>query len=170
MKKRLIFIFTLLTICSFGQSIDVSSEAGTVEFNFVKEETKGTLTGVAAKISFNPNDLTESKVSGSVNVNTINTGNKTRDHHLMAPDMFNEEEHPEMMFEATSIVNTNGVNQAIGSLTIKGTTLEEVFNITVEDDTMIFTTTVDAAAYGVVSEKKSPAEVEVKVSIPLTSD
>lgn len=170
MKNVLILFFTLMSVVSTAQSINIDNEDGTVDFVFLKDGTKGTLQGVQATITFDSNNLSDSKITGSVNVNTINTGNKTRDQHLMADDMFNAEEFPTMKFEANSIYKEEGQNFAKGALTIKKITQEEVFKINVIDGKMIFTTTVDAASYEVFSKKNAQTDVEVTVIIPLGKD
>lgn len=70
-------------------------------------------------------ELTDAKARGTVQVDSVDTGQPDRDRHLVNSDFFNGEEHPVMTFESTKIEVTGG-NQVkvVGDLTIMGTTRE----------------------------------------------
>lgn len=171
MKKILLILFVAIVGSSIAQEISLNSVNGTIAFVFEKDGTEGTFSDVNTTISFDPANLSESKIAGSVAVSTINTGNKTRDQHLMADDMFGAEEFPEMTFAATSIEKTDSGYKALGALTIKGTTKDEAFDFSMESDAMVFKTAVNAADYGVVKAKNGQtSKVTVTVTIPFTKE
>ncbi len=68
-------------------------------------------------------DVSSAKARGTVQVNSIDTGQPDRDGHLLNSDFFDSEQHPEITFESTGIEMT-GDNQVkvTGDLTIMGTT------------------------------------------------
>jgi len=70
-------------------------------------------------------DVSSAKAHGTVQVNSIDTGQPDRDGHLLNSDFFDGEKYPEITFESTSIEGT-GDNQVkvTGDLTIMGTTKE----------------------------------------------
>lgn len=70
-----------------------------------------------------PEDLTNSTVNVTVDLNSINTGTADRDNHLRSADFFEVETHPKMTFVSTGIVQKSDTDFVVtGDLTIKGVT------------------------------------------------
>lgn len=68
-------------------------------------------------------DISSSKVTGSLKAASIDTGEDKRDEHLRAPDFFDAETYPEITFESTSIEVTGEDEFHItGDLTMHGVT------------------------------------------------
>jgi polyisoprenoid-binding protein YceI len=68
-------------------------------------------------------DPSNSRVWGSVQVASIDTGNADRDEHLRGPDFFDVEHYPEARFESTRIEHVEGGRYRLtGDLTIRDTT------------------------------------------------
>jgi len=68
-------------------------------------------------------DLTNSTVSVSVDLSSINTGADGRDDHLRSADFFEVEAHPKMTFVSTGVVQSSDEEFVVtGDLTIKGIT------------------------------------------------
>ena len=68
-------------------------------------------------------DVTNSRVDVSVDLNSINTGTVDRDNHLRSSDFFEVENHPTMTFASTGVVEkAPGELVVQGDLTIKGVT------------------------------------------------
>jgi polyisoprenoid-binding protein YceI len=62
-------------------------------------------------------------LQGTVEVASITTGDEQRDGHLVAPDFFDVERHPEIQFHSTAIeVSDDGTAKLAGEITIKGVT------------------------------------------------
>jgi polyisoprenoid-binding protein YceI len=62
-------------------------------------------------------------VEGSVDVNSIDSGDDDRDNHLRSADFFDVENHPTMTFRSTRIERQRGnAFKVHGDLTIRGTT------------------------------------------------
>lgn len=84
---------------------------------------KGNFSGVSGTLIGDPNDLTNAKISVSVDINTIDTRNADRDQHLRSADFFDAENFPKMTFESRNITRTGENTYNIeGDLTIRGTT------------------------------------------------
>jgi polyisoprenoid-binding protein YceI len=78
-------------------------------------------------------DPANSRVSGSVDVASIDTGNAERDEHLRSPDFFDAEHYPQIRFESTRIAHVEGGTYNVwGDLTIKDVTREVEMTATVE--------------------------------------
>ena len=77
------------------------------------------------ELDFNEENPAASKVSVSIPVSSIDTGNERRDGHLLTGDFFEAETHPTITFESTSVTEVaEGHLVAKGPLTIKGVSRE----------------------------------------------
>ena len=78
----------------------------------------GSFTGTI-EIADNP---TESVIDIEVDMASVATGSADRDGHLKSPDFFDVENHPQMKFVSTSIIDKGDGYQVTGDLTVKGVT------------------------------------------------
>jgi polyisoprenoid-binding protein YceI len=70
-------------------------------------------------------DLESSRAFGTVNADSVDTGQAQRDDHLRSNDFFSSEEHPELRFESTRFEQIDDDTlRIVGDLTINGTTRE----------------------------------------------
>lgn len=75
-------------------------------------------------------DLLSAKIRLSANVNSLSTGNESRDEHLKSPDFFDAEHFPEIKFESTRIEKVDDEMYLLfGNLTIKDVTKEVKLNV-----------------------------------------
>jgi polyisoprenoid-binding protein YceI len=77
-----------------------------------------------ADIKFDEKNPEKSSFSGSIPVNTINTGIKKRDRDLMSDNYFAAEKYPTINFKSKSASKTANGYLTKGDLTIKGVTKE----------------------------------------------
>ncbi|RKR74671.1 YceI family protein [Frondihabitans australicus] len=66
--------------------------------------------------------IVDSKVTATIDIASISTGNADRDGHLHSDDFFNTEAHPKAVFESTSITEKGDDLVIDGNLTLKGVT------------------------------------------------
>ncbi|MBS1523591.1 MAG: YceI family protein [Bacteroidetes bacterium] len=83
----------------------------------------GNFSGLKADINFDPAHLETSSIEASVQANTINTDNETRDHHLKSDSYFDADKYPEIKMKSVSFKHNSGNNYT-------GT-----FNLTIKDKT-----------------------------------
>ncbi len=119
---------------------------------------------------------------GTVKVASINTRSEKRDGHLLSPDFFDAETHPEITFESKSIAPDGDRLRIKGDLTIRGTTHEVELYATVEGETddpwggrrvgVSVTGEIDRHDYGVPFDAAAPggiplvgAKVKIKLEI-----
>ncbi len=68
-------------------------------------------------------DFTDAVLEGTINVDSIDTGNPNRDRHLKTDDFFNAAKFPKITFRSTSVEKVDDKNYRItGDLTIRDVT------------------------------------------------
>ena len=74
MKKFIASIISFLILLNFNaQELEIQSEKAQIEFNYVEEQTIGSISGVTGKIVFNNSNLSESYFEAKANIKSINT-------------------------------------------------------------------------------------------------
>ncbi|MFY9644671.1 MAG: YceI family protein [Terriglobales bacterium] len=89
----------------------------------------GNFTKVTGTVVLNDKDITQSQVSASIDVNSIDTRVEMRDKDLKSPNFFDVEKYPTIEFKSKRITNSSGKVQLIGDLTIHGTTHEVTLDV-----------------------------------------
>ena len=87
-------------------------------------KVSGTLDGLEANITFNPNQPAGSSLQGSVEVSTIDTGIGARDRHLKKEDYFFIDQFPRINMRSKSIRRTSSAYEGVFVVEIKGTRQE----------------------------------------------
>ena len=77
----------------------------------------------------NDKDITQSQVSASIDVNSVDTRVEARDKDLRSPNFFEVEKYPTIQFKSRKVVSAGGKLQVIGDLTIHGTTREVTLDV-----------------------------------------
>lgn len=83
---------------------------------------RGSMTIRDFGLSFDPDDLTSSSVTVSLDAASIDTGMEQRDAHLRSADFLAADEFPTVDFVSTKIEADGGDYRIHGDLTIRGTT------------------------------------------------
>jgi len=106
------------------------SEIGFKIKHLVISTVSGKFTSFEGKLEGEPEDLVNSKISFSADIDSITTSNEQRDGHLKSADFFDAAKHPKLSFSSTAIVNKNGSDYKVtGDLTIRGTTKPITLNV-----------------------------------------
>lgn len=169
MKKTVFTLMLLIPILGLSQEVKLNTEAASVAFDFLADNTKGTITGISATIVLNPMQLGSSIIKGSAPVSTIDTGNKMRNKHLQSEGYFNTEKYPTMSFTSSSITKEGDDYKANGTLTIKGITKEVSFALKIEGENLVFKTSIYSSDFNIEIKKgREKNKVAVKVTVPLS--
>jgi polyisoprenoid-binding protein YceI len=88
----------------------------------------GSFTKVTGSVVLNEQDITQSQVSSSIDVNSIDTRVEARDKDLKSPHFFDVEKYPTIEFKSKKILSGAKL-QLIGDLTIHGTTREVTLDV-----------------------------------------
>ncbi len=131
-KKYLHFIFALLFM------VEVSAQTWEIqegyEIAFSGKKAEGTFKGLEGTIIFDPNDLSNAQFNVSVDVNTIQTGNKTKNKHARSENWFFVAQFPKVHFNSVLVTKTaTNAYQLRGELELKGIRKEVVFPFTFTD-------------------------------------
>jgi len=81
------------------------------------------------KVVYDPSNPDAASVNVSVDINSIDTGNESRDGHLKSEDFFYTEKYPNMTFVSKKIVKSGNGLKLVGDLTIRGVTKEVTLDV-----------------------------------------
>lgn len=86
---------------------------------------RGEFTRYTGTLELDTQDLTRSRISGEIEVASIDTREPQRDDHLRSGDFFAAGEHPTIRFQSKRIEHVSGNEyRVVGDLTIRGVTKE----------------------------------------------
>jgi len=106
------------------------SSVGFTVRHLMVSKVRGSFKDFSAEIVTAENPL-ESKVSATVQMASINTGEEARDQHLRTNDFFDIEKFPTMSFTSTGLEGAGSDFKLRGDLTIKGVTRPVTFDLEV---------------------------------------
>ena len=146
MKNTILLLMMLLLLKgSFAQlslrPVDEGSKVHFVIKNF-GIKTGGDFTGLNGSIKFAPANLAICSFDVSVDANSINTDNESRDGHLRKAEYFDVATYKTINFKSTKITLSSvaGRYYVFGELTVKGVTkpVEFGFGVTPKDGGYVF--------------------------------
>ncbi len=99
------------------------SEVGFRVRHMMVSWTKGRFEKYEGALELNEQDLSKSKLSVSIDANSINTGTTDRDNHLRSADFFDVANFPSLAFVSQKFEpGKDGAFRVLGELTIRGVT------------------------------------------------
>ncbi len=101
------------------QSWNISSD---YNIKFSGTSANGTFSGLTGKIIFDANNLSSAMMNVEVDVNSISTGNNTKNKHAKGESWFYAEKYPKITFTSTSFAKSDSGYQVEGALTLRGVT------------------------------------------------
>jgi len=91
---------------------------------------KGSFRGLKGTLTLDDADPSRSKVTATVDIATLSTGDDQRDAHLKSADFFDAAQFPHMTFDSTTVKKTGeGEYQVTGDLTLHGVTKPVTFAV-----------------------------------------
>ena len=121
MRTFITTAFFLLTTAGYGQNLVVDSSSVNFRIRNAGIQVNGSFSGMEAKLDFNPRQLTNSRITASVDAATIETGIRIRNNHLRRKDYFYVDSFPRINMESVRF-QQKGEGQFIGDfiLHLKG--------------------------------------------------
>ena len=135
----------------------------------------GTFNDWIAEIDFDKNNLSDAHAIITFDLREAKTGNAMYDGTLPSPDWFDARNHPQAMYELTSVQENGDVYKAEGDLTIKGITKPVSFDFTLEGDNptlMAASFSINRLDYNIGIESDADAQwvsEEIGINIKLTA-
>jgi len=133
----------------------------------------GSFSGLKSAFQFNENDLSGSKLTASIDPNTVNSGVGLRNTHLRNDEQFlNTKKYPEIRFSSRKIVKSPDGYLLTGDLTLKGITksIEIPFTFSPAGNTGIFKGrfTIKRLDYQIGKEGGSVGStININIEVPL---
>ena len=125
--------FTSTSIAQTAKTWNVDKMHSAVKFtvsHLVISEVDGSFKIFDGNLVSTKDDFTDAKINFTVDVNSINTDNTSRDGHLKGDDFFNAEKYPKMTFVSTSFTKKSGsMYELVGNLTIRDVTKKVTFAV-----------------------------------------
>lgn len=84
-------------------------------------KVRGTFGTVTGSIEVGEDPM-ESQVTALIDVSSVETGSEDRNNHLLSPDFFDVESHPNLAFRSTGVEATSNGYSMTGELTVKEVT------------------------------------------------
>jgi len=161
----LVLLFSVL-ICQAQQSSKISSAE--VSFTFVNNDVEGTLSGFESSSTLDLDQIENSKLKGSVKVETISTGNSIRNWSLRRSKYFDADVYPSISFESTSVKQDGDAIEVKGNLTIRDITKSISFRFEKKDKQLVGKTSLYSSDYGIrIKSEREKNKVLVKLVLQL---
>ncbi|MFK7813900.1 MAG: YceI family protein [Maribacter sp.] len=167
---RYFFAIALLVFSIFESHAqrEVEISSAKVSFTFVNNDVEGTLMGFTSESIIDLDNIENSKLKGSVDVETINTGNSIRNWSLRRSKYFDADNYPKISFESTSVQQEASRILVKGKLTIKDVTKNINFSFTESEKQLIGKTTIYSSDYGInIKNEQEQNKVLVKLVFQL---
>ena len=129
MKKTMPIVLVFAALCMLAPFARAAAPDWTVDkvhsgvyfdIQHIFATVRGSFDEFNAVIRFDPANLEESQFDFTVAVQSVNTKNAKRDHHLLSGDFFDVKKYPEMTFKSAAIKHLKGNRYAVtGTTTIK---------------------------------------------------
>lgn len=139
---------------------------------FSGTEVEGIFKELQGDINFDENNLAGSKVSFSIPVKSINTGNGTKNKHAVSDKWFDADQYPTISFMSQKFSKTSAGYSASGNMEIHGIKKEMTIPFTFKNNTFKSKFSVNRLDFKIGTmkgmSKKVSNEIKLEVSIPVT--
>lgn len=167
--KTFLLLFVATLSLSLGIAQNTSQiKSAEISFLFVNDDVEGTLSEFNSNSSIDFENLENSKIEGTVDVETISTGNSIRNWSLRRKKYFNASDYPKIKFASKTIRKEGDAILVTGSLTIKETTKSVTFKFERKEKKLIGKTSLYSSDYGVsIKSDRKKNKVNVKITLQL---
>ncbi len=137
MRQSVLAALMLLSLPALAQTSkwDVDSENSSASFvckHVLVTNVRGMMHKVSGSVLLDETTPANSKVTATLDVNTITTGVEERDTHLKGSEFFDVAKYPLITFVSTGVTRSNATSYSVkGNLTIHGVTKPVTLAVTV---------------------------------------
>lgn len=166
MKQSIIIILLSFSLNLVTAQTNTEVTTAKVSFVFPNNDVKGTLSNFISLSSIDLENIENSTFKGSVDVETIDTGNSIRNWSLRRSNYFDADQYPAISFESHTVQKQENGFKVRGKLTIKNSTKDVTFIFKRSQGQLVGKTTLYSSDYG-ISIKKDREKNKVLVTIEL---
>ncbi len=177
---KYLMVLISINVLFFTTVFDIQGQTGKLAIqddytiNFSGSGADGTFGGLAGNIIFDSNKLAEAKFEISLDVGSIDTGNKTKNKHAKGKSWFHLDKFSTVTFNSTRVISTEQGYELVGKMNMHGVTKEISIPFTYKDqgDRGIFEGTFkinrkDFGIFGPFFGFAVGDEFEVKLKVPV---
>jgi polyisoprenoid-binding protein YceI len=173
MKKFIYPLASVLLIAGSAFTVLRSQDWKIADSALVKfdgGDPSGEFSGLKGTVSFDPNDLANSKFDATIDVSTINTGNGMKNTHAKSEKWFDAEKYPTIQFTSSAISKSALGYEAKGILSMHGVQKEIAIPFTFEDNTFKGTISVNRLDYNINTAEPAhgASTFKVEITVPVT--
>lgn len=139
---------------------------------FAGTDAEGIFKTLKGDVSFDPSELSSSKFSFTVDVNSINTGNGMKNKHAVSDKWFDAKKYPNITFSSSKIVADGNQFKVTGTMMIHGVSKQITIPFSFQNNTIEAKFSVNRMDYKVGTmegmSKKVSDKISLDITIPLT--
>lgn len=140
--------------------------------NFSGTEAEGIFKTLKGDVTYDQNDLSTSKFSFTIDVNSINTGNGMKNKHAVSDKWFDANKYPNMTFNSSKIFKEGDQLKVKGTLNIHGVSKEMTIPFSFSNNEIKTKFSVQRLDFKIGTmegmSKKVSDKISLDVTIPLT--
>lgn len=125
----------LIAAVAHGATYEIDPAHSAADFtvtHLTVSKVRGSFETVSGSAQVDEENLAASSIEVAIDASSVDTGVERRDNHLRSADFFDVDNHPQITFKSTSMEKLGDTEyQVTGDLTIRGTTHEVSFPVTV---------------------------------------
>jgi polyisoprenoid-binding protein YceI len=133
MKYALVLLIAGISTTLLAQNWEIQEG---YEISFSGKKAEGSFRGLEGIIQFDPNDLNTARFEVTLDVETIETGNNTKNKHARSENWFAAKAFPRITFTSNQVTKTVQGYQLNGELSIRGVKKEAAIDFTFTDQGM----------------------------------
>jgi polyisoprenoid-binding protein YceI len=161
----------LLTAFTAVKSIDWKITDG-YSIKFKGTDAEGIFKTFSGDISFDQNDLSNSKFSVAIDVSSINTGNGMKNKHAKSDEWFDAAKYPTITFSSSKISKSKEAYLVEGTLEIHGVKKQVKIPFTFVSNTFKGNFSINRMDFGVGTmqgmSKKVSNQITLEIAVPVT--
>lgn len=135
---------------------------------FSGTDAEGVFKKLKGEVSFDVNDLDNSKFAFTVDVNSINTGNGMKNKHAVSDKWFDAENYPTITFISSKITKEGDQFNVLGKMTIHGISKDMTIPFSFNNNTITTNFSVNRMDFKVGTMNGMSKKVSDKISLDVT--
>lgn len=163
--------FLVLTAFTINEAMDWKI-AKNYSVKFAGTDAEGVFKTINGSIQFDQSDLATSKCSFSIPVNSINTGNGTKNKHAVSDKWFDAKQYPNITFISSAFTTSKSGYAVKGIMEIHGVQKEMTLPFSFTENTFNSKFSVNRLDFKVGTmngmSKKVSNEIKLDISLPVT--